>query len=115
MFERFAGWVSRVSGQPLAFTASVVLVVVWAATGPIFGFNDTWQLIINTLTTVLTFWMVFVLQHTQNKDTKAVELKLDELIRKLDGADDRLVGIEDTTDKELDRIKGEGKRTVGSA
>jgi low affinity Fe/Cu permease len=102
-----------VSGQPLAFTTSVVLVVVWAGTGPIFGFNDTWQLIINTLTTVLTFWMVFVLQHTQNKDTKATELKLDELIRKLEGADDRLVGIEDTTDEELDRMKRQEQRAIG--
>lgn len=105
MFERFSSWVSRSSGRPLAFTLSVVLVVVWALTGPIFGFNDTWQLIINTTTTVITFWMVFVLQHTQNKDTKAVELKLDELIRKIDGTDDRLIGIEDSTEASLDHLK----------
>jgi len=105
MFERFSGWVSRSSGRPLTFTLSVALVAVWAATGPIFGFNDTWQLIINTTTTVITFWMVFVLQHTQNKDTKAIELKLDELIRKISGTDDKLIGIEDATDATLDHLK----------
>lgn len=110
MFERFSAWVSHATGRPLAFTLSVALVVVWAASGPVFDFNDTWQLIINTSTTVLTFWMVFVLQHTQNKDTKAVELKLDELIRKLSGADDRLVGIEDATEDTLDQLKSRVRR-----
>jgi low affinity Fe/Cu permease len=105
MFERFSGWVARFSGRPLAFTLSVALVVVWAATGPVFGFNDTWQLLINTTTTVITFWMVFVVQHTQNKDTKAMELKLDELIRKADGTDERLIGIEDAADASLDHLK----------
>ena len=76
-----------------------------AATGPLFGYNDTWQLIINTATIVITFWMVFVLQHTQNKDTKAMELKLDELIRRVEGADVRLVGIEDASEEALDRMK----------
>lgn len=114
MFERFAGWVSRSSGRPLAFTLSVALVVVWALTGPLFGFNDTWQLIINTATTVITFWMVFVLQHTQNKDTKAMELKLDELIRKIEGTDDRLIGIEDATEGSLDRLKDGTETAVAS-
>ncbi|HJQ77874.1 MAG TPA: low affinity iron permease family protein [Acidimicrobiia bacterium] len=112
MFERFAAWVAQASGRPLAFTLSVLLVVVWAITGPIFGYNDTWQLVINTATTVITFWMVFVLQHTQNKDTKAVELKLDELIMKLSGADDRLVGIEDATEDTLDRMKKRARYTA---
>ena len=105
MFERFSGWVSRSTGRPLTFILSVALVAVWAATGPFFGFNDTWQLIINTTTTVITFWMVFILQHTQSKDTKAIELKLDELIRKVGGTDDRLIGIEDATDATLDHLK----------
>jgi len=105
MFERFSGWVSRSTGRPLTFILSVALVAVWAATGPFFGFNDTWQLIINTTTTVITFWMVFILQHTQSKDTKAIELKLDELIRKVSGTDDRLIGIEDATDATLDHLK----------
>ena len=105
MFERFATWVARASGRPVAFTLSVAIVILWAATGPLFGYNDTWQLIINTATTVITFWMVFVLQHTQNKDTKAMELKLDELIRRVEGADVRLVGIEDASEEALDRMK----------
>lgn len=112
MFERFAAWVSHATGRPLAFAMAVLLVVVWALSGPIFGYNDTWQLIINTSTTVLTFWMVFVLQHTQNKDTKAMELKLDELIRKLEGADDRLVGIEDATEDTLDELKQDEIRSA---
>lgn len=89
----------------MAFAVSVAAVVIWALTGPLFGYNDTWQLIINTATTVITFWMVFVLQHTQNKDTKAMELKLDELIRRVDGADERLLGIEDGSEEALDRWK----------
>jgi low affinity Fe/Cu permease len=105
MFERFATWVARASGRSVAFTLSVAIVFLWAATGPLFGYNDTWQLIINTATTVITFWMVFVLQHTQNKDTKAMELKLDELIRRVEGADVRLVGIEDASEEALDRMK----------
>jgi low affinity Fe/Cu permease len=111
MFERFAAWVSHATGRPLAFAMAVLLVVVWALSGPIFGYNDTWQLIINTSTTVLTFWMVFVLQHTQNKDTKAMELKLDELIRKLEGAD-RLVGIEDAAEDTLDELKQDEIRSA---
>jgi low affinity Fe/Cu permease len=112
MFERFAAWVSHATGRPLAFAMAVLLVVVWALSGPIFGYNDTWQLIINTSTTVLTFWMVFVLQHTQNKDAKAMELKLDELIRKLEGADDRLVGIEDAAEDTLDELKQDEIRSA---
>ncbi len=104
MFERFAGWVSRVSGRPIAFTAAVFVVLLWALSGPIFFFYDTWKMVIYTATTVITFWTVFVLQHTQN-DTKAMELKLDELIRRLEGADERLVGIEDASDETLDRMK----------
>lgn len=114
MFERFSAWVAHATGRPLAFALSVALVGAWAVSGPIFGYNDTWQLIINTSTTVLTFWMVFVLQHTQNKDTKAVELKLDELIRKVSGADDRLVGIEDATEDTLDELKSRVRQELQS-
>ncbi|HJQ77977.1 MAG TPA: low affinity iron permease family protein [Acidimicrobiia bacterium] len=113
MFEHFASWVCRVTGRPLAFTMSVAMVVAWALTGPVFDYDDTWQLIINTATTVITFWMVFVLQHSQNKDTKAIELKLDELLRKVSGADDRLVGIEAATEDTLDRLKGAERAAVG--
>jgi low affinity Fe/Cu permease len=107
MFERFSGWVSKSTGRPLAFILSVALVVVWGATGPLFRYDDTWQLIINTVTTVITFWMVFVLQHTQNKDTKALQLKLDELVRAVTGTDERLIGIEDATDAALDHLKAD--------
>lgn len=113
MFERFSAWTARTTGRPLTFGLSVLLVVVWALTGPLFDYNDTWQLIINTATTVITFWMVFVLQNTQNKDTKAMELKLDELIRALSGADDRLIGIEDDAEETLDRIKERNGRDAG--
>lgn len=112
MFERFSAWTARATGRPLTFGLSVLLVIVWALTGPLFDYNDTWQLIINTATTVITFWMVFVLQNTQNKDTKAMELKLDELIRAVAGADDRLVGIEDDTEETLDRIKERNGRSA---
>lgn len=105
MFERFAAWISQQTGRPLAFILSVGVVVVWALSGPMFDYDDTWQLIINTATTVITFWMVFVLQHTQNKDTKAMELKLDELLRVTKGTDERLIGIEDSTDQALDAMK----------
>lgn len=113
MFERFSGWVSKSTGRPLAFMLSVALVVVWGATGPLFGFDDTWQLIINTATTVVTFWMVFVLQHTQNKDTKALQLKLDELVRAVTGTDERLIGIEDATDATLEHLKTDREPSVG--
>ena len=114
MFERFSVWVSKWTGRPFTFLLSVALVVVWGATGPIFGFDDTWQLIINTATTIITFWMVFVLQHTQNKDTKALQLKLDELVRAVTGTDERLIGIEDATDATLEHLKANREPSVGS-
>ena len=114
MFERFSGWVADATGKPFTFALSVILVVVWAITGPMFDYNDTWQLIINTATTVITFWMVFVLQNTQNKDTKAMELKLDELVRAVSGTDERLIGIEDDTEETLERLREE-KNGKGSA
>lgn len=84
-------------GHPLAFTLACVVVVVWAASGPVFGFSDTWQLVINTGTTICTFLVVFLIQHQQNTDTKALHLKLDELILSIDAADNRVAGIEQET------------------
>ena len=80
-FGRFSKAAARLAGRPSAFGAAVGVVVLWAATGPLFGFSDTWQLVINTSTTIVTFLMVFLIQHTQNRDTEALQIKLDELIR----------------------------------
>lgn len=94
MFGRFATAVSAAVGSPYTFVAAVVVVVVWALTGPIFGFSDTWQLVINTSTTIITNLIVFLIQNTQNRDTAAIHKKLDELILKLPQPDDRVAGIE---------------------
>jgi low affinity Fe/Cu permease len=81
LFTGFAKWTSRATGRPAAFVIAVLIILVWAVTGPVFGFSDTWQLVINTGTTIVTFLMVFLIQNTQNRDSEAVQLKLDELIR----------------------------------
>lgn len=105
MIDRFSQAVSRFTARPLAFVLAVGLVVVWALSGPIIGFNDTWQLLINTTTTVITFLMVFVLQHTQHKDTTAIHLKLDELVSAVSGTDERVIGIEDADDETLEQLE----------
>lgn len=100
MFRKVATKISNLSGAPLAFVGAFLVVVVWATTGPLFDFSNTWQLVINTFTTITTFLMVFLIQNTQNRDAKAVQLKLDELILATKGRD-ALVGLEDMTDDEL--------------
>ena len=105
VFGRFAGWTARMAGHPLAFGAAVTLIVVWAATGPIFGFSDTWQLVINTGTTIITFLMVFLIQNTQNRDSEAMHIKLDELIRSIEGAHNALLDLEELTQSDLDKIR----------
>jgi len=103
-FARFSTACGVWTGHPLAFIASLVLVLVWAISGPLFGFSDTWQLVINTFTTVVTYLLVFVIQNSQNRSDKATQLKLDELIVKLEAADNRFAGIEQRTEAELDRL-----------
>jgi len=104
-FRRFAHSVSHAAGAPSAFVVACLVVVVWAATGPIFHYSDTWQLVINTGTTVVTFLMCFVIQNTQNRDSQVVQLKLDELIRAVEAARNELVDMEDLSDEELHRLQ----------
>lgn len=102
-FAKFAGATSKFAGRPYVFIGCVVIVLIWAALGPAAGFSDTWQLIINTSTTIITFLMVFLIQNTQNRDNAAIQAKLDELIRVGD-ADNKFIGIEHLSDEELEQI-----------
>jgi low affinity Fe/Cu permease len=95
---------ARRAGHPATFCIAVSIILLWAATGPLFGFSDTWQLIINTGTTIITFLMVFLIQNTQNRDSEAIQVKLDELIRSIEGAHLALLDLEELGDKDLDRI-----------
>jgi len=104
-FDRFAKWSARVTGRPVTFLLAVVVLLVWGVTGPIFAFSDTWQLVINTGTTIVTFLMVFLIQNTQNRDAAAVHLKLDELIRTSQGAHNALLDLEELSERELTRIR----------
>ena len=104
-FDRFSSAVTRASGSPFAFGSALLIVVLWATTGPIFKFSDTWQLVINTGTTIITFLMVFVIQQSQNKDTLAIHLKLNELIACDAAANNRLIDVEDISPEELAVLK----------
>src|SRR5689334_14627763 len=103
-FSHFARRTEIEAGRAHTFVIAVTLIVVWAATGPIFRFSDTWQLVINTGTTIVTFLMVFLIQHSQNRDTRALHLKLDELIAAVDGASNHLIDIEEMDEADLDRL-----------
>lgn len=107
VFSHAARWFAKYSGRPVVFFGAVSLVVVWAAVGPIFGFSDTWQLVINTGTTIITFLMVFMIQNTQNRDTEAMQIKLDEIIRSIAEAHDDVIDLEDRDEEELDQIRKE--------
>ena len=106
-FSRFAHETARLAGKSAAFIAAVGVVVVWAATGPAFHYSDTWQLVINTSTTIITFLMVFLIQNTQNRDTMALQVKLAELIIAMQGAHNRLATAEDLSEEELERLHAE--------
>jgi low affinity Fe/Cu permease len=104
-FNQFAHRASTFAGHYVAFLAALAIIVVWAVTGPVFGFSETWQLVINTGTTIVTFLMVFLIQNTQNRDALAMHLKLDELIRSIETADNAIIRAEDETDEELAQLK----------
>jgi low affinity Fe/Cu permease len=110
-FTQFAGTVSKWTGRPLAFILCCALVILWAVSGPLFGFSDTWQLVINTTTTIVTFLMVFLIQNTQNRDNAAIQAKLDEIIRTSD-SDNKFIGIEHLSDEELETVLAEVERNA---
>jgi low affinity Fe/Cu permease len=114
-FDRAAQWTSRQCGRASTFVLAGGTVVLWAATGPVFGYSDTWQLVINTGTTIVTFLMVFLIQNTQNRDMAALHLKLDELIRVSESARNKLLDLEGLTEEELERLKGTFTRLAGKA
>jgi low affinity Fe/Cu permease len=114
-FTLFAKWAARATGAPLTFVLAVAIIIVWAVTGPMFKFSDTWQLIINTGTTIITFLMVFLIQNTQNRDTAAIQIKLDELIRSVEGAHNALLDLEEMEDEDLDLMRKDYEDLARSA
>jgi low affinity Fe/Cu permease len=114
-FTRFARWTSRKAGTPVAFATAAGVIVVWGVTGPLFGFSDTWQLVINTGTTIVTFLMVFAIQNSQNRDSEAIQVKLDELIRAIDGAQNRLLDLEELEESEIERLRKQYRQLASEA
>ena len=115
LFTRVAGRIAAFAGQPSAFITALALMVIWAVTGPFFHFSDTWQLVVNTATTIVTFLMVFLIQNSQNRDAAAMQAKLDEVIRALEGARNRFIGVEHRTDSEIQSIRAELERECEDA
>jgi len=105
IFDQFSKRVTKAAGSPYAFVSAFIIIIIWALSGPLFNFSDTWQLVINTGTTIITFLMVFIIQQSQNKDTIALQIKLNELIASSDKASNRLIDIEDLTEEELEKAK----------
>jgi hypothetical protein len=115
LYSRFAKAASHFCGRPRVFSLAVGIIVVWLATGPMFGFSDTWQLVINTGTTIITFLMVFLIQNTQNRDTEAIQVKLDELIRATKGAHNALLDLEELEEESLDAFRAKYQALASSA
>src|SRR4249920_1420995 len=114
-FVHFAQWMSHATGRPIAFLLAFASIVVWGLTGPLFGFSDTWQLVINTATTIITFLMVFVIQNTQNRDTASMHIKIDELIRVTQKARNVLLDLEEVDDKTLEALRDDYGRLARKA
>ena len=114
-YSRFAKAAAHFCGRPRVFTLAVALIVAWLVTGPLFGFSDTWQLVINTSTTIITFLIVFLIQNTQNRDTEAIQIKLDELIRATKGAHNALLDLEDIEEKNLDAFRARYRALAAAA
>ncbi len=114
-YSKFAKAASHFCGRPPVFTLAVAMIAVWLVTGPLFGFSDTWQLVINTGTTIITFLMVFLIQNTQNRDTEAMQVKLDELIRATQGAHNALLDLEELEDEELDAFRAKYEALAAQA
>ena len=113
IFERIASRVSAAAGQPLAFVLALSIIIGWGVSGPLFGWSDTWQLVINTGTTIVTFLMVFLIQNAQNRDAAAIQAKLDELIRSIEGARNEFIGIEHLTEEQLEQIRSDIEAEFG--
>ena len=115
LLEKFSYQATKATGTSVAFVLAVSVIVVWGITGPIFGFSDTWQLVINTGTTIVTFLMVFLIQRAQNKDALAIHLKLNEIVAALEGASNRLIDVEDLTEPEIDALRNYYKKLIDLA
>jgi low affinity Fe/Cu permease len=114
-YSHLARLIAHISGKPITFTIAVGVILIWIITGPIFNFSDTWQLVINTGTTIVTFLMVFLIQNTQNRDTEAIQVKLDELIRVTQGAHNALLDLEEIEEEELDAFRTKYQALAKSA
>jgi low affinity Fe/Cu permease len=114
-FSRFATVAARAAGKPVTFVIAVAIILAWAACGPLFDYSNTWQLVINTTTTIVTFLMVFLIQNTQNRDAEAMQIKLDELIRTASGAQNSLLDLEELDEEDLDRIRAHYERLAQRA
>jgi low affinity Fe/Cu permease len=115
VFTRIASAIASAAGKPLAFITAVLIIAVWGVSGPLFQWSDTWQLVVNTGTTIVTFLMVFLIQNSQNRDAAAMQAKLDELIRAIEGARGQFIGIEHLTDEQIEAIRDKLENQVGEA